>query len=154
MTASIRLREARPDDCRSLHELANEPQARAMSFTQQSIESGEHRRWFDRKLADPYTSIYLALDEADRVIGFARFEKKREEVCISVALDRSFRGKGLGAQLIALAVEKYRERDDDRIRAYIRKENRISQKAFQNAGFRYHSESVINGLDAVCLEFA
>ncbi len=150
---SFRLRQATAADCWRVHALANEDAARAMSFTRRTIDPGEHRHWFDSKLDDPDTSLYLALNDEDEAIGFARFEKHGDEITISVALDKSWRGRGLGALLISRALHKYRQYNrDDVVRAYIRRDNRVSQKAFQNAGFRYHSVSIINGLEAVCFE--
>ena len=57
---SLRLREARDNDCRDLWLWRNHPDVRKWTFNTKKITYSHHGRWFIRKLHDKNTQIYLA----------------------------------------------------------------------------------------------
>jgi RimJ/RimL family protein N-acetyltransferase len=133
----LRLRDAEPGDARLLFEWANDPVARAQSFTQASIPWEDHERWFARKLADARCVLLVAEDAQGRPVGQVRFDLG-EDACaiISVAVAPEQRGQGYGGATIAQACEALRlRRGAMKVLAYIRVDNLASQRAFSRAGF-------------------
>lgn len=133
----IKLRTIEPHDIDKLFEWRNHPDVRSKSFNTAPILWAEHEQWVKTKINDPYTTIYMAYC-GQNDIGSIRFENKGDAVKVSVMLNPSFVGKGLGAGIIRSAVEKYlsEKNSNKNIIAEIKKDNIASIKAFQKAGFK------------------
>jgi UDP-2,4-diacetamido-2,4,6-trideoxy-beta-L-altropyranose hydrolase len=134
---TLKLREAELSDARLLFAWANDPIARAQSFTQATIPWTDHERWFTRKLADARCLLLIAEDAQGRPVGQIRFDLGEDATAvISVAVAPDQRGRGYGAAAIAQACELLRVRHGAlTVRAYIRLDNIASQRAFSRAGF-------------------
>jgi len=141
----LRLRRVRDSDCRQLWEWANDQSVRAASFVTDPIPWKAHVAWFAGKLRDPAVQIYIAIDRAENPIGQVRFEQDGADATISVALDRNFRGMGLGSTSLDLAVRRFfRERPSAQlVHAYIRPGNEHSVRAFMKAGFEQAGATVV-----------
>jgi UDP-2,4-diacetamido-2,4,6-trideoxy-beta-L-altropyranose hydrolase len=133
----LKLREAEPRDVRLLFDWANDPAARAQSFTQATIPWEDHERWFARKLADARCLLLIAEDAQGRPVGQVRFDVGEDaSAIISVSMAPEQRGRGYGAAAIAQACEALRARRGAlTVLAYIRPDNLASQRAFSRAGF-------------------
>ena len=134
------LRRADERDRRFLFDLANDPASRAMSFTQREIPWEDHVRWYETRLVDPETELFVAVAEQEARVGFVRFQRDdlNEPFEISVAVDPSFRGRGLASRLIhagCVTCSRIREKDAV-VDAFIRPENEASRRAFRKAGFQ------------------
>ena len=76
--------------------------------------------------------------------GMVRFEQQDQEAVISVILDKSRRGKNLGALLIWTACRKlFRERPLSLISAFIKPDNAVSIRAFEKAGFENAGQTTV-----------
>ena len=142
----IRLRPARTEDCRLLWDWANEPEARASSFSSEAIPWEDHQKWFARKLQDAECAIYIAVDEEEKFVGQIRFDGDS----ISVSLDKNFRGQGLGVILIQQGVRKiFKERNFATVHAWVKPANAASIKAFETCGFNRAGTETVRGHSAL-----
>jgi RimJ/RimL family protein N-acetyltransferase len=142
MSSELILRAATIDDAGRLLEWRNDPETRRWSFSSDPIAPNEHERWLTATISDPERSLYIGELEGNP-IGQARIDRLHAGVGeISVGLDRAFRGRGLGAALIALASDRgARELGLERIVARIKRGNDASIHAFTRAGYLPGSEA-------------
>lgn len=135
---SLRLRRAVAADARPLFELANEAEVRRVSITTDPISWDEHVAWLEARLASADSAL-LVVEVAGDFKGQVRFDRRdRSDADISVAITPGARGEGLGRQLI---VEASRSVSTwlpgiEVVHAWIRPDNRASQRAFEAAGYR------------------
>jgi len=124
------------DDMKDLFKWNNNPLARRNSFRSEPITWKEHERWFNEKLADRFTTIYIFCSETDK-IGSVRFEEKQNGVRISVMLNPDYIGKRLGAEFIRKGIDKYikEKKPNQPIIAEVKGDNLPSKRAFLRAGF-------------------
>lgn len=132
------VRAARLDDEELTLRWANDPAARAMSFTQEPIGAGTHAAWFRRFLADPDTLYLIGEDETGLPAGQVRFSRSAgaAEAVLSISVDPLLRGLGLGSTLLRLALQEWAGRFPGvAVVAEVREENPQSATLFLNAGF-------------------
>lgn len=143
---AVSLRFATPADCERVWHWANDGQARANSFETDPIPWESHKEWFDRKLADAASWILIAMDGDGNPVGQVRFEVEAEAAVISVSVDPTRRGEGLGPEIIrAGAVELLANASVKVIHAYIKPGNDASVRAFRKAGFTVSEDAIIKG---------
>lgn len=133
----ISLRTATWDDRDLLLAWSNDPITRKNSFEQRPIAVEEHEAWLRKRLADSDTRIYVGLNGAVPC-GVVRFQRQEGGAAeVSIALDPSFRGRGLAAPMLRLARERYlRECPVARVVARVKADNVTSLRAFRRAGYR------------------
>ena len=133
----LKRRLATDSDLVKYFEWANEEEVRRASFLQKRITFTEHCEWFRQRLNDPNSILYLFEYNA-APIGQVRFQKNPDlnKAIISTSIDEGFRGRGLSASMLAEAIETFlSEYPQYTIVAFIKRENKVSRKAFSNAGF-------------------
>jgi RimJ/RimL family protein N-acetyltransferase len=141
----LRLRAATMADAKFLFRLRNDPTTRANSFSTSEIAFADHRAWLSTRLADPlrrvrlFVAVTVGQDLEEVPIGQVRFDfdGHPDRAEMSIALARSFRGRGLATPLLRRALG-YAPAFVERVLARVRVENEISQKAFLKASFRRH----------------
>jgi RimJ/RimL family protein N-acetyltransferase len=132
----FRLRLVREEDCKLVWQWANEPGARAASFSEDFIPWENHLEWFNSKLNDPNCVLYIAVDRDEKPIGQIRYDTDDTEAVTSINLDEEYRGKGYGSLLINMSAKKlFSSYEIDTIHAHIKSENIASIWAFLTAGF-------------------
>lgn len=149
----LSVRPAVAADRELLFAWANDPLTRAQSFSPAPISWETHCTWLASVLGDPGRLLYLVVAPAEEPVGQVRFDASGSgEAVISIALAPSWRGRGLAASAIRLAMDRAR-RDAGivRVHAYIRPGNRVSRQAFARAGFAELEETVVRGDAAVHL---
>jgi RimJ/RimL family protein N-acetyltransferase len=130
------LREAVSDDCMLIFTWANEPEARAASFSSEAIAEKEHVQWFTKKLSLHHDRLYIGMDSNDLPVGLVRFAIEEKRATISVNLDKASRGKGYGTVMITQGCHRlFATSACENIDAFIKPENSASAKAFGKAGF-------------------
>lgn len=137
ISPEIRLREARPDDCRDLWRWRNDPVVRAASLDGALIAWEGHRAWFAARLADPACALLVA-EEAGLPVGVLRFDAgAADAAAISVYLTPGNQGRGLGTPLLRAGEAWLRAHRPAvrRIVAEILPENSASLAAFEGAGY-------------------
>ena len=136
--AQLELRPAADDDREAIWHWANEPVARAQSFTQQAIDWSTHCTWFAAQLVDADALLLVAHSVMGEPVGQVRFQRQQDHAVTSISVARSFRGQGLGPRLIRRAARQAFERWPGvvRLEAEVKLSNLASRRAFELAGFR------------------
>jgi len=136
MSNVINLTKAGIADINDIFEWRNHPDIRKNFFNQELLLRDEHKKWFVAILKDPDVTVYMVYYRKEK-IGTIRFESENSVIKTSVMLNPLFLGKGLGSQVIKLGVERYimEKKPVMQIIAEIKKENLVSIKAFEKAGF-------------------
>jgi UDP-2,4-diacetamido-2,4,6-trideoxy-beta-L-altropyranose hydrolase len=146
----LRLRAMRVADRQRVWGWANDPDARAASFSSLPIPWERHVAWFAERSADGAGPFWLAIDELDEPVGQIRFslsEKNRAEVHLTVARGR--RGRGLGTAIVRLATRRlFATTDVAVVLARVRTENAASLRLFAHAGFGRDGTEVVRGVTA------
>lgn len=142
----IKLRKVNKEDCKKLWHWANEPTARASAFSSTKIKWETHVKWFNSKLRDPNTHIFIAENSLKEPAGQIRFENTEGfGAVIDVNIDKCLRGLGLGSLLIKIATEKlFNETSVEITHAFIKPSNISSIKAFEKALFTFQGTTTIN----------
>lgn len=154
-SAAVALRPAGPNDCRAVWQWKNEPEARRLGFITRYIPWEEHLAWFTRRMAGPERMLWMI--EADgEAVGWIRIDRDEAgDGAASIALAPEARGRGVGAQAIALACARFvAEGGAGRVEALIRSENERSARAFQRAGFVPAGTREVHGIAALVYAWA
>lgn len=148
----LKLRRAAEADSRLLWEWANEPGARAVSFSPEPIAWETHAGWFNSKLSDPRCFLFVAENEEGAPVGQVRFDTDAGEAVISVSVDARARGGGVGGELIRLGSRAlFDSAPVGLIHAYVKPDNRASVRAFEGAGYRPVGAVEVRGHEALDL---
>jgi [ribosomal protein S18]-alanine N-acetyltransferase len=84
----------------------------------------------------PLALLSVALDDDDRVIGYAAATGAWEDgELLNIAVDASARGKGIGGALLDWAIEALREQLVDRVFLEVRESNVAAIALYQSRGF-------------------
>ncbi len=136
LARTLTLRPLGPGDQERLWLWANDPQARAASFSGAPISWENHVHWFAALLGNPGARAWIAGSEAGEVLGCVRFTIEEETAILSIVLDPAFRSRGLGAAVIARASRAlFAETEVDQIHAHISPSNRACVSDFEKAGY-------------------
>tara|TARA_B100000809_G_C15136014_1_gene530600 strand:+ start:311 stop:784 length:474 start_codon:yes stop_codon:yes gene_type:complete len=145
---NLQIRKASLSDVDLLFRWTNDELVRAQSFSSTVIPYADHCTWFQRKVEDE-NSFFFIIEQEDREVGLVRFDINDGAATIGVSVDKEFRGKGLGAEIINLGVLSYFKENDFPILASIKKVNMASVKSFKKAGFQYFKDELLGGVDSV-----
>jgi UDP-2,4-diacetamido-2,4,6-trideoxy-beta-L-altropyranose hydrolase len=148
------LRRVSDGDMRRLWGWSNDVDVRQQSFDQSPITWADHVSWFRARQEDPQSSMYVVELPPGVPVGVVRFESEEDgSAVISIALDPSQRGRGLGRQAIREACARARdEAGVSRIYAFIKPDNAPSIRAFEAAGFTSTSARSHEGALAMAWE--
>ncbi len=137
LNIDLRIRDVKPVDINDIFEWRNHLEIRKNFFDAKPVSWDKHKQWFKRKIKEPNTTIYIAYC-AEEKIGSIRFDCEDKVIKVSIMLNPSFLGRGLGSKLIRIGTERFLtvEKTDRPLIAEIKKDNIASIKAFQKAGFR------------------
>ena len=150
--SDLSIRRAVATDCKVLWELANDPEVRESAFSPAPIPWEDHKVWFESKMKT--SRCYILIGELESAVaGQVRVDEQADQVAdqgrqgeIDVTVAREFRGKGVGSQLIDLAVDEiFASTGISSVHAYILPKNIASQRAFENAGFHKTGEDQVKG---------
>lgn len=136
LQTGLKIRKASSDDLMLLFNWANDPVVRSHSFNTASIPLEIHTGWFNSKLDNPNSMLYIA-EVQQKPAAHIRFEIADKTAVISYLIAKDYRSKGLGhAVLIKGMKELLKERTDlNLIEGLVQQENMASVRAFQKAGF-------------------
>lgn len=136
----LRLRPARCDevDARLVMSWRNDPATRAASFTSDPIDWDAHWLWYRGVISSERHRLFVGQSGA-APIGVLRLDWQHEtgEAEVNIAVDPSWRGRGIGPRLLALGLQAgSRTWPVTRFLARIKPDNGASVAAFERAGFR------------------
>lgn len=135
----LRLRPAQKKDMLLHYAWANDPIVRAHSLTRNAISLDTHIEWFEKKLADPKSYMFV-LEVHGLPVGRVRFELKEERRAeVHYALDEVVRGRGWGGHLLKLGMlELFKQRGLTPfvVTAKVRPDNTPSLALLERLGFK------------------
>ena len=137
-TETLHFRKATKSDVDLYFEWTNDETVRENSFETKPITLEEHYAWFYRKILNSDCYFYLFLNKENVAVGQVRIEKVsgEENYVIGISIDKNFRGKSYGVQMLQLSTNDFLEHHPSSIiQAFIKVENEISHKIFVKAGF-------------------
>lgn len=143
------IRRVNAQDCRDIWLWRNTHQARGASFHCDPIAYEDHEHWFQKKLEDPCSLLWMA-QAGDKKIGYVRHDIDGSRAVHSVLLNPQFYGMGLGAKVIRAADEEFIKLNNALrvIYAEIQDHHKASINAFRKAGYRLKERIVKNGKKA------
>lgn len=102
--------------------------------------TGFYRGWpaadFASYLLEADISVYVACDAKRKIIGFALFRAVGDECeLLTIVVDPRWRGKGIGAALLAAAVDDFRRSPVKRFFLEVEQENVAAIRLYQRFGF-------------------
>ncbi|MCR8744767.1 GNAT family N-acetyltransferase [Romboutsia lituseburensis] len=127
----ISLREANYRDFNLLFNWTNDEQVRKNSFNKEKIDLEIHKMWFNNKLKDKNTKIYIIINDEIEV-GVIRLSKENNEYLISYSVDSNYRGRGIGTKAILYLNDIMKGK---KLVGLVKHENIISSKVFEKAGY-------------------
>jgi spore coat polysaccharide biosynthesis predicted glycosyltransferase SpsG/RimJ/RimL family protein N-acetyltransferase len=144
----VTYRLASSEDMLLVYEWANDKLSRANSYFSEPISLEVHEKWFEKKLSDDKTLIYIA--ELDGVpAGMIRYETGADYSVVGVALASDSRGKGLASVFLRDTSRLYFLRNNAQVLAYIKEENLASVKSFEKAGYVKLRNELVHGCQSV-----
>lgn len=117
-----------------------EADVRKQSYSSDEIKYLDHKKWFKEKISDSSCNLLVFQDSEDKSVGQVRIQKeKNKESVIGISIDKNHRGKKYAIQMLRSASNYFLKLHADFIiNAYIKEENIISKKAFENAGYSFN----------------
>ena len=107
--------------------------------TQKRISIENHNKWFDERLIDTKTYIWIIQDKNNNSIGQIRFQKLDEKFYdIDIYIARENRKKGIASKALSLAENKAGVKP---LRAIVNNYNNTSRVFFLKNGFKINSEN-------------
>ena len=138
----IELRKATTDDLMFHFHLANDEDARRNSFNPQPISLETHKLWYQAKLSNSDSSLYVLWAE-NLPLGNIRFDFTGENALLSYSVDRRFRNNGLGSAMLIKGIQLILKEYSGikLINGYVNKKNIASINSFAKAGFIINNDA-------------
>lgn len=129
--------------------LANDSLTRENSYSQDPISYQIHQKWLLQKIIDK--SAFYFIGQMNRIsVCFVRVDRKDKENVIGITVNKEFRGKKLSSRFLELISSRFcKEFTDEKISAYIKKNNLASIKSFENAGYIFDCTCNVDGVDSL-----
>lgn len=127
----LTLRPATPEDAGRLLEWRNDPDTRAASVNESTVDWQVHIKWFEASLSSPTRRLLIA-EEGMVPVGVLRFDTIGDVEELSWIVAPEARGRGIAKRMLKLAAEMARRR----MIANIKETNTASQRAAAAAGFK------------------
>lgn len=137
----ISLRPATFADAKLLFDWVNSPDSLAGKLrTNGKISWADHSNWFEQRLKDPGTSIWIAYD-GDAAVGQVRLQQRLAEdpgvFDVDIFVASEARGRGRAKAMLMDAANNLTKRlPGARLRACVLHDNKASQELFQSLGYR------------------
>lgn len=137
MGQAICLRLATAHDSKVIFDWRNAASVRQHAFNSQLISWQDHVAWYQKKMADPLTRLWIIEDASNKPVGQVRLDADGEgKAVITISIDDANQGKGYGQQALRLACTRYsQEHPRVEIQAFVKKGNIASLRVFEKSGF-------------------
>jgi UDP-2,4-diacetamido-2,4,6-trideoxy-beta-L-altropyranose hydrolase len=142
----FQLRKANQTDVKNIFDLSNEENVRENSIVTETIKWEDHVKWFNEKLQSKDYMILVAIGNDDQFIGQIRYEFEKRQALVSISISPDYRGLDLAAPIIKESARFLFSNNDkiESIIAYIKEINIPSLKAFEQAGYIFYNQEIIN----------
>ncbi|CAM3952014.1 MULTISPECIES: GNAT family N-acetyltransferase [Flavobacterium] len=138
MNRNVSLRKANTDDLMLYFDWTNDTSVRENSYQSEVISLENHSKWFLAKIKDDSCAMYVFENHLKQPIGQVRIQKQDDKIAIiGISNDKDHRGKGYANEMLAIASKQFIEENPNyTISAYIKLENKASEKSFKKAGYQ------------------
>lgn len=136
LMTGLTLRKVKAADMLLLFEWANDPEVRRFSFNPQPIPLEDHTRWFQSRLDNPASILYIAeVDETPA--AHIRFDLEGSSATISYLIAADFRGRGLGHTVLQRGVQTMLQEHPEikQVQGLVQQQHIASVRSFEKAGF-------------------
>jgi RimJ/RimL family protein N-acetyltransferase len=151
----LNIRRTNISDLDKYFEWANDDSTRANSINTEKITFENHVRWFNNKLVDKNSYLYI-ISSGDDYVGQIRFELKDDGYYhIDYSVDVKKRGMGYGKKILELAMNELKNDIPAKaiLMALILEDNLPSLKTFRGYGFKEIGSVDINDRKYIKLIF-
>jgi RimJ/RimL family protein N-acetyltransferase len=137
MNRTISFRKANENDMILYFNWTNDASVRENSYQSEPISLQDHQNWFYKKIKEPICFMLVFENHIGLPIGQVRIQKQDKNIAvIGISNDANHREKGYASKMIKIASEEFLKQNFQIcISAYIKIENKASEKAFQKAGY-------------------
>jgi RimJ/RimL family protein N-acetyltransferase len=137
MNRNLTYRKSTENDIMLYFDWANEESVRSSSYNSEPIPLASHQQWFLNKIKDPNSFMMVFENHIGDPVGQVRIEKNESNnALIGISNDARYRGKGYAVTMIQMASDTFlAENPETSISAFIKIENKASEKAFAKAGY-------------------
>lgn len=125
-------RLATKEDINLYYSWVNDDEVRMNSINSRLITFDTHALWFNSKLNDSNSILYVFEDKFKTPLGQVRLSKVENYWLISYSIDKAFRGLGLGQTFIDHLLKIY---PSDSFRAIVKYDNTASIYVFRKLNF-------------------
>jgi UDP-2,4-diacetamido-2,4,6-trideoxy-beta-L-altropyranose hydrolase len=147
--SSISIKPAKESDCELIWYWVNDQDVRNSAFCSDVIPFEDHKKWFHSKINEPQSYQFVGYDSSNQPIGQIRFDELSErEYDVDISIDKRFRERGYGLELIKQAIrELLNFTNVDIIQSYVKLNNSASKDVFLKAGFIREKDTIINNFE-------
>lgn len=133
----LSIRKVYKKDSSFLFKLKNDPDTIINSLISKAVSRSEHDAWFDKKLKDQHSKIFIFENFSKERVGFIRFDfnKSKTYGTISIAIAKEFRGRKYSNKMINQGMKEISKTQPVVFFAEVKKSNESSLKAFKACGF-------------------
>ena len=139
LKSNIGLRLAEFADCDKVFQWRNHPSVRRFSVDKNELDYASHKEWFTRVLSDEKRIMLIAV-QAEEDVGVIRYDldKPDKEANVSIYVKPDMQSRGIGTKMMKAGEDwlKKNRASVKKLKTVVSKENSISLKLFENAGFR------------------
>ena len=137
MNRTISFRKANENDMMLYFNWTNDTSVRENSYQSEPISLENHQNWFYKKIKEDTCFMIVFENHIGSPIGQVRIQKQDENTAvIGISNDANHRGKGYASKMIQMASDEFLKQNQQIcISAYIKIENKASEKAFEKAGY-------------------
>ncbi|MCK0108285.1 UDP-2,4-diacetamido-2,4,6-trideoxy-beta-L-altropyranose hydrolase [Flavobacteriaceae bacterium S0825] len=141
---TISLRKAKEEDMLLVFKWSNDKLVRKNSYNSKPILLENHKKWFLQKIKSQNTLFLIALIN-DEPSGVVRFDIGKHYSTVGILVSKFYRGQKLASEFLKESAKIYFRIQTVPILAYIKKENKASTKAFENANYKYFKDENVKG---------
>lgn len=125
-------------DCDRYYQWVNDDEVIRNSFENNGICYEEHILWFENKLNDISTSLFVAIDTKGIPVGQIRIYFEDNSGLISFSIDKMYRGLGYGSKMIELIEKKIQNemKDTNTLIGRVKYDNKASCHIFEKNGYK------------------
>jgi UDP-2,4-diacetamido-2,4,6-trideoxy-beta-L-altropyranose hydrolase len=137
---SFNLRPATINDMHTYFEWVNDPTVRVSALQTEPIKFHDHVVWFNNQINSANSHLYVY--ECNGIpVGQVRFNISNGIAYIDYSIDELVRGKGIGYEMLAAAVERFKVSNQEQIHAVVKKTNLSSLAVFRKMQFKQISDT-------------
>ena len=137
----IKVRNAEKTDCDDIFIWRNDEFTRKMSHTSEIVDLDKHSEWYFNSLNLESRVLLLCENSYNEKIASVTFDISEQKAVISINLNPTQRGKGLGRFCLIKSIEFFSREFPEikNLQAEIKNENIASKKIFLAFGFKKYN---------------